>query len=317
MTGATGFLGTRVVRQLLGRGHTVRVIARSTARALPDDWRNCVEVIHADLLISNELRSLFDGVDVLIHLAAAMHGTADAQRAAATIGTERILDAMSMSGSTRHLVLASSCSVYDWTTSCGILNEKSPLETTLSDRDGYSVAKIMQEHISRRFADENRWTLSILRPGFIYGPGAHPAGGAGLRFGGVFLVIAPFARLRLTHVENCASAFVNAAEKRIEGAFNIIDDDQVSAWRYTERLINCKSGHLRIPIPYYGGLAIAYIGKMVGHVLPPSAYKKLPGIFKPRQYRARFKPLQYDNSHAKESLGWKCQSFFDNSCDVI
>lgn len=315
VTGAAGFLGSHVVGQLLDRGHAVRAVVR-TSSALPEEWRGRAEVVEVDLQTGPALDSLFDGVDVLIHLAATMRGTAEAQRAGATVITERLLNGMRMAGSTRHVVLAGSCSVYDWTAARGILNEESPLETRLYDRDGYTIAKALQERIARRFADENRWTLSVLRPGFIYGPGAGPAGGAGLKLGRVFLVFSPFARLRLTHVDNCAGAFVDAAEKLVPGTFNIVDDDQVSAWRYAGRLNGRKGGNLRIPMPYYLGLTLAYLASIASRVLPRASRGKLPGILNPRQYRARFKPLQYDNRRAKEELDWECQPLFETGCDV-
>ena len=317
VTGAAGLLGSRVVCQLLDRGHAVRAVVRPTARALPEEWHNRAEVVQADLQTSPALDRLFDGVDALVHLAAAMHETAEAQRAITTICTERLLEAMRMARSTRHVVLAGSCSVYDWTASQAILNEESPLEAMLYDRDGYTVAKILQERITRRFAEDNRWILSVLRPGFIYGPGASPAGGVGFGLGRVFLVIAPTARLRLTHVENCAGAFVNAVEKRTAGTFNIIDDDHVSAWRYSARLHGSNSSYFRIPVPYSAGLGIAYMARLAGCALSPARREKLPGILNPRQFRARFKPLQYENRRAKEGLGWKCEHLFETGCDVI
>lgn len=316
VTGAAGFLGSHVVRELLTRGHSVRAIVRPTRSTLPD-WDDRVEVVRADLEVSRASEGLFDGVDVLIHLAATMRGTAEEQRVGTVVATERLLEATRVAGSTSHVVLAGSCSVYDWTATHGTLNEQSPLETNLDQRDGYTVAKVLQERITRRFADENRWTLSVLRPGFICGPGAGPAAGAGLQVGPFFLVVSPFARLRLTHVENCASAFVNAAEKRVEGTFNIVDDDQISAWRYAGRLIGGKSGVVRVPVPYYAGLAMAHLATIASRILLPAGRRKLPGILQPRQYRARFKPLQYDNRRAKEELDWRCRSMFDADCDVI
>jgi len=294
----------------------VRAVVRPTSRALPADWHDRAEVVRADLRTCPTLHRFFDGVDGLVHLAAAMRGTAEDQLANTVVATERLLNAMREAGSTRYIVLAGSCSVYDYTAASRMLNEESPLETEYYGIDGYTIAKIMQERVTRRIAEENHWTLSVLRPAFIYGPGASPAAVAGLGLGRMFIVIAPFSRLRLTHVENCASAFVNAAEKRVAGTFNIIDDDRVSAWRYAGRLRHREHRYLRIPLPYYAGLATAYLAKNAHRVLLPSGSRRLPGIFNPRQYRARFKPLEYDNRRAKEGLTWKCQSLFEAGCEV-
>ena len=57
----------------------------------------------------------------MIHLAAGVKGTEDAQFAASVVGTERLLEAMARS-ETKRLVLASSFSVYDWSAIKGELD---------------------------------------------------------------------------------------------------------------------------------------------------------------------------------------------------
>lgn len=313
VTGAGGFLGSHVVAQLLDRGHAVRAIVRPASLTVPDAWRDRAEIVRADLRAVPDMENLFEGVDALVHLAATVRGSPEAQFVGSAVCTEQLLEGMSRAGSTKHIVLAGSCSVYDWTAANGTLTEDSPVESRPYECDGYTVAKVWQERIARRVAEENSWTLAVLRPGLIYGPGAVPAGGAGIQIGSVLIVIAPLSRLRLTHVENCAAAFADAVEKRTAGTFNIVDDERVSAWRYAGRL----TGHrFRLPFPYIAGLALAYLAKFTSRVLFPPKGGKLPGILIPRHYRARFKPFQYDTRKAKEALGWKCRAFFETGCDV-
>lgn len=313
VTGAGGFLGSRVVTQLLDRGHAVRAIVRPAASAIPAEWRGRAEIVRADLRAAPALDSYFDGVDALVHLAATVRGSSEAQFVGSAVCTEKLLEGMRRAGATRHVVLAGSCSVYDWTAAHGILSEESPVVSRPYECDGYTVAKVWQERIARRLAGENGWTLTVLRPGLIYGPGAVPAGGAGIKLGKVLLVVAPFSKLRLTHVENCAAAFADAVEKKAAGTFNIVDDEQVSAWRYAGRL---KGHSFRVPFPYVGGLVIAYLAKLTSRVLFPPKGGKLPGILIPSHFRARFKPFKYDTQKAKATLGWKSRPFFDTGCEV-
>jgi nucleoside-diphosphate-sugar epimerase len=316
VTGAAGFLGSRVVLALLDRGHAVRAVVRPASSTTPEAWQNRAEIVRADLRAGADLEKLFDGIDALIHLAATVRGSAEAQFVGSAVCTEKLLEAMQRAGHTKHVVLAGSCSVYDWTATNGTLTEESPLETNIYERDGYTVAKVWQERVARRMAAEQGWTLSIMRPGLIYGPGAVPAGSAGIGVGRAFLVLAPLSRLRLTHVDNCAAAFADAAEKQASGVFNVVDDEQVTAWRYAGRLLKNKNT-VRIPVPYFAGLGIAHLAKLTSRILFPPKGGKLPGILIPRHYRARFKPLQYDNRRAKEALGWQCKAFFESGSDVI
>jgi nucleoside-diphosphate-sugar epimerase len=318
VTGAGGFLGARVVSALLERGHAVRALLRPAAAEAPAQWRGRAEIVRADLRAPSALEKLFDGVDVLVHLAACMGGTPEAQFAGTVVGTENLLQGMCRAQSARRIVLASSLSVYDWTAANGRLSEESPLEARPYERDGYAVAKLWQERVVRRLASENRWTLTVLRPGVIYGPGASASAGAvgAIDLGAVCLVVGPFAHLPLTHVENCAAAFADAAENAAEGTFNIVDDERISAWRYTGRLYGSARRVLRLPLPYRVGLAIAHAAEAASRVLFPPKGGKLPGILIPRRYRARFKPLRIDNRRAKEMLGWKCRPLFATGCAV-
>ena len=189
ITGANGFLGRHVVAEFLRRGHAVRALVRPAARLDELDWPEQVEVVRADLRVAQDLAAAFEGVDVLVHLAAAVTGGEDAQFAATVVGTERLLDAMARS-QTRRLVLASSFSVYDWSAIRGTLTEESPLESgaDLYERDGYAIAKVWQERVVRRAAAAHGWQLTVLRPGFIWGRGNAYLACLGQRLGRVHLV---------------------------------------------------------------------------------------------------------------------------------
>ncbi|MGH7864644.1 MAG: NAD-dependent epimerase/dehydratase family protein, partial [Candidatus Binataceae bacterium] len=129
VTGAGGFLGARVVSALLEREHAVRALLRPASGEPPTEWRGRAEIVRTDLRAPGTLDKLFDGVDVLVHLAAMVRGTPEAQFASTVVGTEKLLESMRRAGSTRRLVLASSLSVYDWTAAKKDLTEDSPLES--------------------------------------------------------------------------------------------------------------------------------------------------------------------------------------------
>src|SRR5450759_2258860 len=95
VSGAGGFLGRYVVDRLLERGHNVRAIIRP-ASAVPE-WRSEVDIFHADLRNSDKLESVFDGIDAVLHVAAATSGNEDVQCSSSVVGRERFLYAMAKS----------------------------------------------------------------------------------------------------------------------------------------------------------------------------------------------------------------------------
>src|SRR4051795_6559369 len=74
ITGANGFLGRHAIAEFLQRGHSVRALVRPAARLDDLDWPGRVEVVRADLRVTQDLTGLFGGVDILVHLAAAVTG---------------------------------------------------------------------------------------------------------------------------------------------------------------------------------------------------------------------------------------------------
>lgn len=68
VTGATGYVGGRLVPKLLADGHRVRVLVRTPSRARRYDWSDDVEVVTGDVLQPDTLGPAFDGVDVVYYL---------------------------------------------------------------------------------------------------------------------------------------------------------------------------------------------------------------------------------------------------------
>ena len=73
VTGASGFIGRRVVRRLVSAGHTVRALVRDPQRGavLPDE----TDTVQGDVLDPGSLGPACDGVDAVVHLVAAIRET--------------------------------------------------------------------------------------------------------------------------------------------------------------------------------------------------------------------------------------------------
>lgn len=80
VTGATGYIGGRLIPRLLERGHTVRVLVRDVERIRGRPWTNRVEVVVGDLLARDTLRGLCDGVDAGFYLVHSMCAGSDFAR---------------------------------------------------------------------------------------------------------------------------------------------------------------------------------------------------------------------------------------------
>jgi len=72
VTGASGYIGGRLVPRLLAAGYSVRVAVRTPERLRDYPWAGDVEIVRADLTVRDEVESAVDGVDVLYYLVHAM-----------------------------------------------------------------------------------------------------------------------------------------------------------------------------------------------------------------------------------------------------
>jgi uncharacterized protein YbjT (DUF2867 family) len=77
VTGATGYIGGRVVESLLAAGHHVRVLVRDRQRALARPWGEHVEITEGDLLRVDSLHEPLDGMQAAYYLVHSMYDGAD------------------------------------------------------------------------------------------------------------------------------------------------------------------------------------------------------------------------------------------------
>jgi uncharacterized protein YbjT (DUF2867 family) len=74
VTGATGYIGGRLVPRLLDQGVDVRAATRDPSRLSLAPWRDRIEVAEADAELGNGLRTALDGCDAAFYLIHAMGG---------------------------------------------------------------------------------------------------------------------------------------------------------------------------------------------------------------------------------------------------
>ena len=97
VTGATGYIGARLVPQLLDRGHEVVCMTRSPAKLDDRPWRSQVRVATADVMDRRSLKEAMVGIDAAFYLVHQMAGGSDfAVRD--RIGAENFRDAADEAG---------------------------------------------------------------------------------------------------------------------------------------------------------------------------------------------------------------------------
>ena len=77
MTGATGYIGARLVPRLLDEGHRVRALARDPNKLAEVPWRESAEVARGDLGELDSLIAAFEGIDVVYYLVHSMGTSKD------------------------------------------------------------------------------------------------------------------------------------------------------------------------------------------------------------------------------------------------
>ncbi len=173
VTGATGFIGQRLVERLVERGDEVACLVRATSRVEPLEELG-VERVVGTLDDQSELaaavRQAFGGrgVEVVYHLAGLTHGSRleDFMRVNAE-GTERLCAAMveARQDDPPVVVLVSSLAAAG-PSPPGVPHTEATPPAPISK---YGRSKLAAEVAARRYA--NQLWLSIVRPPAVFGPG--------------------------------------------------------------------------------------------------------------------------------------------------
>ena len=185
VTGATGFYGINVVKELLSAGHTVLAVdldgfPAAADRFLSEGETERMTFVPLDVRDRDAIADLFERfpIERVIHAGAVtVLASEDEEKARLVMevnagGTFNLLEA-SMSADVERFVYISSSGVYG-SRGAGVV----PLhETTPYDPMGlYVAAKIYSELLCRRFDEFGRFRVAVARIGSPYGPWERPTG---------------------------------------------------------------------------------------------------------------------------------------------
>lgn len=315
ITGANGFIGSRVVEALRAEGFTnLRCFIRSSSSLASLEGIDrafggtALEVMEGNLLSRDDCKKAVQGVALIYHLAAGRGEKSYANAYLNSVVTTRnLLDAVREHDKLRRFVCVSSFTVYSTTKvkHAGLLDETCDLEDQPEQRgEAYCYAKVRQEEMVREYGRKYAIAFVIARPGVVYGPGNRGIPGrVGVSNFGLFLHLGGPNQIPLTYVDNCASAIVLAGLKGgIDGeVFNIVDDELPTSREflklYKTHVCDFRSVYVPRPLSYL----LCYLWEKYSEW----SEGQLPPVFNRKKWSAYWKGATYSNDKIKAVLGWK------------
>ncbi|KAH9047652.1 NAD-P-binding protein [Lactarius hengduanensis] len=187
VTGASGFVGSHVVSELLREGYTVRGSVRShnVARVSKsyESFGDRFVAVVIDDLVTSDLLAAVKGVDAIIHVASplSVSTTPDVGLETAVTGTTRILDAALVAGVKKLVITESVVSLAapddywkDITiteNSYSRLTREDALKPGVTGFDVYSIFKSLSDLTVRNFKrDHPDFDITTIHPSYIFGP---------------------------------------------------------------------------------------------------------------------------------------------------
>lgn len=248
ITGATGMVGNLVTRRALEAGYQVRAMVRPTSNRECLDGLD-VEIVEADMASPDSLEPAFENVDYVLNTAAHVGdwGPAEKFRAINVVALEYMIAACRKWGQLQRWVQISSLGVYAAKHHYGT-DETTPPD--LSGLDGYTRTKAEAEVLLNRAIDQHQFPATILRPGFIYGPGDRhvvPRIIERLSAGQMKLIGDGQKSLNNTYAGNLVDAVMLALtqEAALGETFNIRDRRLVSR----EEFVSAIAQYMGLPMP--------------------------------------------------------------------
>ena len=321
ITGATGFIGLRLVERLLARGfRNLRCFARLSSDATKLEALSKskgagtrLQVIRGNLLSREDCANATRDIRVIYHLAAARGEKSFPDAFMNSVVTTRnLIEAALLGPGLRRFVNVSSFAVYTNRRKKGgpkrsrrILDESCPTEADPhTTGDAYCFAKVKQDEIVAEYGKKYGMPYVMVRPGYVYGPGnLGISGRVGIGSFGVFLHLGGSNPIPFTYVDNCADAIVLAGLKKgVDGeAFNIVDDDLPSSRQFLRLYRKNVASFASLYIPHVLSYSLCYLWEKYSLW----SQGQLEPVYNRKKWHAYWKKTRYSNEKLKTSLGWR------------
>ncbi len=313
VTGASGFIGSHLVRELLERGYAVRAAVRNTAddervqhlRRLVENSEARLQLMSGDLRVAGAFDPIVSGCDFVCHSAQAVAFTAaDPQREIVDLalnGTRELLRAARRAGSVKRFVYTSSiAAIVDYTRpETHVFTDRNwPENLTVRDNP-YGLSKTLSERAvweDQDRAEGEGFDAVSINPGMVFGP-IYSKGHLRTSPSIIRNILAasypgcPPLEFNVVDVRDVATAHVNALERPEAKGKRIILVDRALTWRQMAEIIARHFPERRIStreLPKWLLYAVAVLDKRVSF----SFFRNNLG----RRFR-------YDNQPSRQLLG--------------
>lgn len=311
ITGAGGFIGSRLAHTLISKGHSVKALLMPGENG--DALENAgAEIFRGDLTDPTTLEGIGKGVDTIFHLAAR---TSD-------WGSKKDFERI-MVGGTGHLLNATADDIsrFIYFSSVAALGLSRDLEGLDENAERvtcgipYCDTKIVAEDLVKSYCTEHGIDYTIIRPTNVIGPGSVWVKDIldSFRRGTVPLISGGNAPGAFIYVDNLVDGAVLAAESDIAKGkiYHFRDDYDITWGEYIKRLGALIGKKPRGNIPFRA----AWI---IGHALE---FILTPCNIRPPMTRLAAgvlgKNLDINNSRSKRELHWESRVTLDEAMKAI
>jgi dihydroflavonol-4-reductase len=307
VTGATGFLGRRLVHALVDRGsEAVALLHRSTGEGLPPGVRH----VRGDVLQPTSLADAGAGCDVVVHLAASI--SFDPRRRQHLVlvnaqGTANVLALARRWSAGRTIVVSSACTLGISGRPDQVLDEESRPDRSLAERNPYMASKLAAEDAARAAASEQ--DVVVVNPTTVYGPGDDSlnSGTLVLRVARSRLLPVPPGGTNVVDVDDVVDGILAAAERGRSGRRYVLGGENLpfaEVFGAIAAAVGRRPSLVPVPRPAEPLFSLAALvsGSLTGsRFLTPQIVEDL----------FRFK--YYSSARARDELGWSPQFRFPQS----
>jgi nucleoside-diphosphate-sugar epimerase/predicted dehydrogenase len=306
VTGAGGFLGGNLVKELLKKDYIVRVILRNINEGFEKSQR--AEVLYGDIRDPRALEKAVEGVDEIYHCAAIASNKGQWQNFIDTnVNATRDLLDLAVKFNLNRFVFISSVVVYGFNKNDEdkAVSENDDYATDLPYYSYYAKSKIEAEKLVWDYYNRKGLPVTVIRPGIIYGPG-----GKNIFKRGKIIFGAKNKRLPYIYVKDVVDAMILAgtSNKAPGNAYNVVCDEHPAQNEFNKKLTQLsgnKSG-MFLPIPV---MAIpAYMLEFIFKQIMPDSAPPLGVFF----YKSLIRDMKYNNNKIKTELGWKPKSSLED-----